>query len=85
MALTAWVVASVGGVLWAFATASSWKNPVAWSGGWLLFIVALWWAIATLQSESDNSDSADELLGRRLARDEIDEPEYRQARAAPKD
>jgi uncharacterized membrane protein len=75
----------VGGVLLAWATASTWKNPVAWSGGWLLFIIALWWAIATLRPRSGESDPPDEILKRRFVRGEIDEAEYHRARAALKE
>jgi hypothetical protein len=84
IALVGWVVVSVGAVVWAMATSTTWKEPFAWSGGWLLFIIALWWAIATLRSDSHDSDTPDEILKRRFARGEIDEAEYRRARAALK-
>jgi uncharacterized membrane protein len=85
VALVAWVVVSVGAVVWALATSSPWKDSLAWSGGWLVFIVALWWAIATLRSDSNGSDTPEEILKRRFARGEIDEAEYRRARTALRD
>jgi hypothetical protein len=84
IALVAWVVVSVGAVAWTLATSSAWKYPEAWSGAWLLFIVALWWAIATLRSDSDHSGSPEEILKRRFARGEIDAAEYRRTRATLK-
>jgi uncharacterized membrane protein len=85
IATTAWLVASLGGVAWTLATYSPWRYPEAWSGGWLLFIIALWWAIATLRSDSHGSDTPEEILKRRFAQGEIDEAEYRRARAALRD
>ena len=82
IALVAWVAVSIGGIVWTLVTSSPWKDPVAWSGGWLLFIIALWWAMATLRSDSE--DSPDDILNRRFASGEIDEAEYRRARAALK-
>jgi len=52
IALAAWLFATVGGVVWALATSSPWIKPMTWSGGWLLFAIALWWAIATMRSDS---------------------------------
>jgi hypothetical protein len=36
-------------VVWTLVAGATWNEPVAWSGGWLIFAVALWWAIATMR------------------------------------
>lgn len=74
LALLYWVLASIGGVVWAIVAGATWKEPVAWSGGWLIFVVALWWAIATMRDDRERPEA---LLRERYARGEIDEAEYR--------
>jgi putative membrane protein len=74
IALTCWVAASVGGVVWALVSGAAWKYPVAWAVAWLIFVVALWWAIATMREDEKKPEA---ILRERYARGEIDEAEYR--------
>jgi uncharacterized membrane protein len=75
-ALPAWLVVTFGGVVWALVASRPWTYPVSWSFGWLVFVLALWWAIDTMRPYRQHVDSPETSLRRRLASGEIDEAEY---------
>jgi uncharacterized membrane protein len=75
-ALPGWLAVTLGGVVWALVSSRPWTYAVSWSFGWLIFVLALRWAIDTMRPYRDVS-SPETTLKRRFASGEIDEAEYR--------
>jgi hypothetical protein len=77
LALPCWLVVTLGGVVWALVASRPWTYPATWSFGWLIFVLALWWAIDTMRPYGQDMSSPETILRRRFASGEIDEAEYR--------
>ena len=84
IALACWLVSSIAAFVWAAIASAPWKEPIAWTVSWLVFVIALWWAIATLR-ESRTGASPEDVLRRRYADGDIDEAEYRRRMETLKD